>query len=166
MSFYDKVISLCKEKGVSRSRMADDIGISRATPKDWLVKGSNPQFSTIKKIADYFGVSVEYLTSEQPAVQDNQSIIGHDHTPVTNENESESNLTDEEIELLNVFGDLGVMDRAKLLVYANELHERKQQKTVSVYRAARSSENHEDGVLDVSKERIEKLRAAKDTEVI
>lgn len=64
MDFYSKIINLCQEKGVSRSRMADDIGISRSTPKDWETRKTKPQFATLKKIADYFGVPVSYLSDE------------------------------------------------------------------------------------------------------
>lgn len=49
INFYEKVIGLCQQKGVSRSKMADDIGISRSTPKEWADKNSTPQFSIVKK---------------------------------------------------------------------------------------------------------------------
>ena len=61
MDFYTKLIELCKQKGVSRSKMADDIGISRSAPQGWAEKGAVPRFETIKKIADYFGVPVNYF---------------------------------------------------------------------------------------------------------
>lgn len=62
MDFYEKLIELCKQKGVSRSKMADDIGISRSAPQGWAEKGAIPRFDTIKKIADYFGVPVSYFS--------------------------------------------------------------------------------------------------------
>lgn len=62
MDFYTKLIELCKQKGVSRSKMADDIGISRSAPQGWAEKGAVPRFETIKKIADYFGVPVSYFS--------------------------------------------------------------------------------------------------------
>lgn len=125
MEFYEKVIFLCQKKGVSRSKMADDIGISRSTPKDWADKKSIPHFSTIKKIADYFDVSPSYLTDENSieiqTVNDNHGIIGHTHAPVTINNGSEKKLTAQEIELLNIFDKLDVVKQAKLLVYASDL---------------------------------------------
>lgn len=60
MEFYEKVIMLCILKGVSRSKMADDLKISRSAPQEW-EKGRKPQFSTMKRIADYFDIPVEYL---------------------------------------------------------------------------------------------------------
>ena len=35
MGFYEKVIMLCRRKGVSRSKMADDLKISRSAPQGW-----------------------------------------------------------------------------------------------------------------------------------
>ena len=125
MNFYEKVIGLCQQKGVSRSKMADEIGISRSTPKDWADKKSTPQFSTIKKIADYFGVSPTYFTDESTvdvqSVQDNHGIIGHTHAPVTIINGSERKLSEQEIALIDLFGKLDVIKQAQLLTYAAEL---------------------------------------------
>ena len=64
MDFYEKLIGLCKQKGVSRSKMADDIGISRSAPQGWAERNSAPRFSTIKMIADYFGVPVSYFSED------------------------------------------------------------------------------------------------------
>lgn len=82
MDFYKKVIALCKEKGVSRSKMADDIGISRSTPKEWENGGVKPRHDTIKKLSDYFGVPVSYFSNssnsaDNHAVTNNNGIIGH-----------------------------------------------------------------------------------------
>ncbi len=124
MDFYERVIALCKEKGVSRSKMADEIGISRSTPKDWADKKSTPQFATVKKIAEYFGVPITYLTDGQGfdihTVHDNHGIIGNTMAPVTIAN-VDPVLTKQEMELLHIFRDLGVMEQAKLLVYAENL---------------------------------------------
>lgn len=124
MDFYERVIALCKEKGVSRSKMADEIGISRSTPKDWADKKSTPQFSTVKKLAEYFGVPVTYLTDGQgldvQTVQDNHGIIGNTNAPVTIMN-GNSHLTEQETELINLFRKMSVIQQAQLLVNAAEL---------------------------------------------
>lgn len=54
-----RVESLCKEKGVSISRLEKDCGIGNATIKKW--DESVPRIDTLKKVADYFGVSIEYF---------------------------------------------------------------------------------------------------------
>lgn len=124
MDFYEKVITLCKEKGVSRSKMADSIGISRSTPKDWETGKTIPRHETVKRIADYFGVPVSYFDDDSVGaknITDNHGIIGHAHAPVTIINGSERKLNDQEVELLNIFEKLSIVDQAKLLVYANGL---------------------------------------------
>lgn len=126
MDFYTRVITKCKEKGVSRSRMADDIGISRSTPKDWENGKATPRFDTIKKLADYFGVPVTYFTEsatsvENQTIHDNHGIIGTTHAPVTIINGAERKLSDQAVELLGIFEQLSVLDQAKLIVYAEEL---------------------------------------------
>lgn len=130
MDFYAKVIAKCKEKGVSRSRMADDIGISRSTPKDWENGKATPRFDTIKKLSDYFGVPVTYFTESSTSVEnqtitDNHGIIGSTHAPVTIINGSEHRLSEQAVELLSIFEQLSVVDQAKLLVYAEGLKEKK-----------------------------------------
>lgn len=108
MDFYEKVITQCREKGVSRSKMADDIGISRSTPKDWESGKTTPRFDTIKKLADYFGVPVSYFSDTA-----NDDISGVEYK-----------LSDQAIELLNIFEQLTIVDQAKLIVYAEELKNR------------------------------------------
>ena len=59
--FYDIYVALCKKKGVSPTKAALEIGLSKATPTTWTKRGLTPQGETLAKIADYFGVSVGYL---------------------------------------------------------------------------------------------------------
>ena len=44
--------------------MAKDLGISTGLQTGWK-NGASPRQSTIKKIADYFGVSVSYLLEDE-----------------------------------------------------------------------------------------------------
>ena len=61
MSFYDKYTSLCEFKGVSPTKAALDIGLSKATPTKWKKTGATPNGETLSKIADYFQVSEHFL---------------------------------------------------------------------------------------------------------
>lgn len=61
--FWNKFQTLCKEKGVSPTQAAKELSISPGTVSEWK-KGRVPQNSTIKKIAEYFNVSIKYLTNE------------------------------------------------------------------------------------------------------
>ena len=124
MDFYAKVIAKCREKGVSRSRMADDIGISRSTPKDWQDGKATPRFDTIKKLSDYFGVPVTYFTEsstdiENQIINDNHGIIGHAHAPVTIS--EKQGLSMQELELIEIYRSFPLEKQLKLLSFAFEL---------------------------------------------
>lgn len=59
--FYDLYLDLCNRKGISPTRAAIEIGISKSTPTTWKNRGLTPQGDTLYKIADYFGVTIDYL---------------------------------------------------------------------------------------------------------
>lgn len=67
MDFYDRVKQLCRAKGVSMARMAKDIEISNGTVANWKAAKTMPQGPILRKLADYFNVSTDYLmTGEEP----------------------------------------------------------------------------------------------------
>lgn len=71
-TLYERITSLCKEKGVSGSRMCLDLGLSKSTLSDMnhgRTKGIST--ATAQKIAAYFGVSVGYLLGEEPEQKQN-----------------------------------------------------------------------------------------------
>ena len=59
--FYGIFERLCREKGVKPGRAADEIGISRATVTNWKKNGYSPRETVMRKVADYFDVSVDSL---------------------------------------------------------------------------------------------------------
>lgn len=126
MTFHDRVNALCAERGISITKLASELGFSSSTPNNWRDMAGLPRAKTVKAVADYFGVSVDYLKGDDAAVnvetvQDNHDIIGPTHAPVTIVNGNERKLSEQEMELLSIFEQLSVMDRAKLLVFASEL---------------------------------------------
>jgi len=65
-TLYDRIIELCKEKGISGSRMCLDLGLSKSTLSD--IKSGRKKgisTSTAQKMAAYLGVSVGYLLGEE-----------------------------------------------------------------------------------------------------
>lgn len=61
--FWNNFVSLCNEKGKSPNAICKELGFSNATATYWK-RGSVPNDSTLRKIADHFGVSVEQLTGK------------------------------------------------------------------------------------------------------
>lgn len=76
MQFENKLKILCAKKGVSASKAANDMGFSRMAASGWM-NGKTPKASTIKQIAEYFGVPVDYFYEEEsPATEE-------PHVPLT-----------------------------------------------------------------------------------
>ena len=59
--FYDKFRAICRENGVTPSRVAIEIGINKSSVSNWKTYGTTPKAHILQRIADYFGVSVDYL---------------------------------------------------------------------------------------------------------
>ena len=71
--FYDAFKLLCEKKGVSPKRAVTEMGLSNSLATKWKNTGAIPKGETLAKIADYFGVSVEYLlgteTKKEPTAE-------------------------------------------------------------------------------------------------
>lgn len=63
--FYDLYCELCKLKGLSPSKAAESIGISKANVSAWKNKGYTPRGKALYDIADFFGVSADYLLGKE-----------------------------------------------------------------------------------------------------
>ena len=77
-TLYERILDLCKDRGVSGSRMCLDLGLSKSTLSN-MKSGRTAGLSTntAQKIASYFGVSVGYLLGEEekeekPTVNDDE----------------------------------------------------------------------------------------------
>lgn len=64
-NFYANFVQLCKNKGVAPTRAGIEAGISKQTVSNWK-SGCRPGDTHIAKLADYFGVPVEYFSEETP----------------------------------------------------------------------------------------------------
>lgn len=58
---YSVFEKLLEEKGVTAYRVSMETGVGRSTFTDWKTGRSNPKGDKLRKIAEYFGVSVDYL---------------------------------------------------------------------------------------------------------
>ena len=65
-SFYDIFLYECKKKGVRPSRAAEDCGINRSNVCNWKNNRYTPRGDALQKIANYFGVSTDYLLGGIP----------------------------------------------------------------------------------------------------
>jgi transcriptional regulator with XRE-family HTH domain len=58
---YEIFLKLLEEKGVSAYKVGKATGIAGSTFTDWKTGRSAPKQDKLQKIADYFGVSLDYL---------------------------------------------------------------------------------------------------------
>lgn len=59
---YEKFRQLLQIKGVSTYKVSKETGISQQTFSKWKNGISTPKTDKLQKIADYFGVTLDYLT--------------------------------------------------------------------------------------------------------
>lgn len=71
---YEKFERLCEERGVTAYRVAKETGITTAAISNWKNGKYNFKADKLKKIADYFGVELDYFYSD-----DQVQKMGHDN---------------------------------------------------------------------------------------
>lgn len=64
--FYDRFSELCKRARVTPAKVAESIGIKKSTMYMWKKQGTTPKYDTVKKLADYFGVTTDDLYDIKP----------------------------------------------------------------------------------------------------
>ena len=67
---YDIFVQLLQKHNVSAYRVSKDTGIPESTFSDWKKGKSSPKLEKLQKIADYFGVSVDYLLGRSPDIKE------------------------------------------------------------------------------------------------
>lgn len=83
-TLYERIISLCQERGITGGRLCTDLSMSKGTLTD-LKMGRQTGISAAKaqKIASYFGVSVAYLLGEEekekPLINEDEELTEYLH---------------------------------------------------------------------------------------
>ena len=62
---YEKYQNLLNRDKVTSYQVSKCTGISETTLSDWKSGRSKPKADKLKKLADYFGVSIEYFLEEE-----------------------------------------------------------------------------------------------------
>lgn len=66
MAFYENYVQLCNEVGKSPSAVAIELKLGKPSVSRWKT-GTKPRDTTVLKVANYFGVTVEELMSDTPS---------------------------------------------------------------------------------------------------
>lgn len=72
MGAYDNVVKLCKEKGIAQTALERELGFARGSIGK--MKTSQMTHARLQKIADYFGVSIDFILTGQ--VKEHESTTG------------------------------------------------------------------------------------------
>ena len=59
---YERIQEICNSRGITVKKLERDLGFSNSTIRKW--KTSSPSIENLKKVANYFGVSIEYFLKE------------------------------------------------------------------------------------------------------
>lgn len=122
MTLYEKVEMLCKERGINISNLGDALGIKldKSTISHWKA-GAVPRAATVKAIADFFGVTVDFLTNTSAKIETAFNTVNGNNNIIGNGNTVGNSLTEQEKALLDLFGKMDVVKQAQLLAFAADL---------------------------------------------
>ena len=70
---YEIFEQLLQKYGVTPYKVSKATGISQSSLSDWKMGKITPKTSTLQKIADYFGVSLDYLTTGKEASEEKKN---------------------------------------------------------------------------------------------
>lgn len=114
MTISQRVFHLLSKQGKKQNELAEFTGISTSTISAWNKRGTDPAANTISTIADFFGVSTDYL------------LTGEEKKLLSD------NLTQNEIELLNIFHNFNDREQVKIIGRMEEwLESQKRKEAIS-----------------------------------
>lgn len=67
---YQRFEELLRNKNVTAYRVSKETGIPASTFTDWKTGKSKPKVDKLKKIADYFNVTIEYFLAESDGTKE------------------------------------------------------------------------------------------------
>lgn len=127
MTISARIFALLKEQGKTQTALATHIGIRVATVSAWKAQNTDPSANLLGKIAEFFGVSVDYLVTGKeyaPAAPTvNQGIFGdrnHNNT-VNISGNGTVEVSEIEGELIKICAGLDMRRKNALLTYAYNL---------------------------------------------
>ena len=149
--FWNNLVSLCNERGTTPNGVCSELGLSAATATKWK-KGAVPRDTTLQRVADYFGVTVDYLLGEEKKEQATAPIL------------SIPALSPEELRVIQRYRSVSPEIQAavrKILDIPNGDEE-----LIPVYHAAHSKDGtEEDRIIYRTREEVERLQNAPESDL-
>lgn len=128
LDIYDRIDLKLRELDASRKKMCQDLSIPYSTLTSFYQNRSgNMTLSTIKKIADYLGCSMDYLVNGEGNKSCNNNIMynGNIHSITISNGDSSSKreLTEIEYEIMKVCSRLSTKKKNALLSAAYKIEQ-------------------------------------------
>ena len=90
MALRDNIKDLAAQKKISVAELERTLGFGNGSISKW--NKQSPSADKLKKVADYFGVTIDYLLDRKPATQANatieealDSVMSYDGKPITDD---------------------------------------------------------------------------------
>ena len=132
--FYEQFAMLCKQHNVKETSLARELGMGASAPGRWK-KGSTPDLINAKKIADYFGVTLDYLIDgdTNTSLNFSNSVVMHtnsgNHVSISNGHTTpEHELSEQEEEVLRIFRALDMRQKHTAMNCLYDLEDQAKQK--------------------------------------
>ena len=81
MQLSQKIYTCRKKAGLSQEALAEKLGVSRQAVSKWETGESEPEIGKLKLLAQTFGVTVDWLLSEEEEPQKNPEISRNSPSP-------------------------------------------------------------------------------------
>lgn len=130
--FYENVKELCRENRTNITSLMKELSMSTSMPTKWK-SGAKPNIETVQKIADHFGVSVDYLLRDESSpftsnvagnISNSAVMQGNTNgSVVINNGGAPTELTDQESEVLRIFRALDMRKKNTVLTYLYEIED-------------------------------------------
>lgn len=66
---------MLQKYGVTSYKVSKDTGVTQTSLSNWKSGRSTPSVKTLQKIADYFGVTIEYLTTGEEEPEKKEAVL-------------------------------------------------------------------------------------------
>lgn len=109
MGFYERLEEYRKRLGVSQSTVEKECGLSNGAISKW--KNSVPKADSLQKVADYLGVTLDYV------------MKGNDGTEIIVESHNKEHKTEQLDRIYAYYEKLNKLGKEKTIEYINDLLE-------------------------------------------
>lgn len=79
---YEIFSKLLHTYGVTPYKVSKETGVSQSTLSDWKLGKVTPKSENMKKIADYFGVSIDYLMTGKEGIEKEPQLTHKDEKDI------------------------------------------------------------------------------------